>query len=166
MDGPPLFSAAISKRVKTNAARILDALGIRYELREYEVDPDDLSAETVARKVELPAEQVWKTLVVRGDRTGVLLAVVPGDAELDLKALARATGLPIAIPGGKHRGTLSEAELTRRFVEDELHYPVAVTEHASLDTRQNALNLVEPLRARHVDTVVLVTDARHMPRAD
>lgn len=78
--------------MKTNAARILDALGIPYELREYEVDPDDLSAETVARKVRLPAEQVWKTLVARGDRTGVLLAVVPGDAELDLKALAKATG--------------------------------------------------------------------------
>ena len=78
--------------MKTNAARILDALGIRYELREYEVDPEDLAAETVARKVGLPPEQVWKTLVARGDRTGVLLAVVPGDAELDPKALARATG--------------------------------------------------------------------------
>jgi Cys-tRNA(Pro)/Cys-tRNA(Cys) deacylase len=56
------------------------------------VDPEDLSAETVARKVGLPAEQVFKTLVARGDRTGVLLAVVPGDAELDLKALARLSG--------------------------------------------------------------------------
>jgi Cys-tRNA(Pro)/Cys-tRNA(Cys) deacylase len=78
--------------VKTNAARLLDSLGILYELREYEVDPEDLSAETVARKVGLPAEQVFKTLVARGDRTGVLLAVVPGDAELDLKALARLSG--------------------------------------------------------------------------
>jgi Cys-tRNA(Pro)/Cys-tRNA(Cys) deacylase len=56
------------------------------------VDPEDLSAETVARKVGLPAEQVFKTLVARGDRTGVLLAVVPGNAELDLKALARLSG--------------------------------------------------------------------------
>ncbi len=78
--------------MKTNAARLLDTLGIRYELREYEVDPEDLSAETVAAKVGLPAEQVFKTLVTRGDRTGVLLAVVPGDAELDLKALARLSG--------------------------------------------------------------------------
>jgi Cys-tRNA(Pro)/Cys-tRNA(Cys) deacylase len=61
-------------------------------MREYDVDPEDLSAETVARKVGLPAEQVFKTLVARGDRTGVLLAVVPGDAELDLKALARLSG--------------------------------------------------------------------------
>lgn len=78
--------------MKTNAVRALEKLGIAYELREYEVDPDDLTAETVARKVGLPAEQVFKTLVVRGDRNGVALAVVPGDAELDLKALARLTG--------------------------------------------------------------------------
>ncbi|MFO0694923.1 MAG: Cys-tRNA(Pro) deacylase [Polyangiales bacterium] len=77
---------------KTNAARILEKLGIPFEIRTYEVDPDDLSAETVARKVGMPAEQVWKTLVARGDRHGIVLAVVPGDAELDLKALSRATG--------------------------------------------------------------------------
>ena len=78
--------------MKTNAARLLDTLGVEYELREYEVDPEDLSAETVAAKVGLPAEQVFKTLVARGDRTGVLMAVVPGDAELDLKALAKLSG--------------------------------------------------------------------------
>lgn len=78
--------------MKTNAARLLDSFGIPYELRDYEVDPEDLSAETVARKIGLPPEQVFKTLVARGDRTGVLLAVVPGDAELDPKALARASG--------------------------------------------------------------------------
>jgi Cys-tRNA(Pro)/Cys-tRNA(Cys) deacylase len=78
--------------MKTNATRILDSLGIVYQLREYDVDPDDLSAETVAAKVELPAEQVFKTLVVRGDRGGVYLAVIPGNKELDGKALARLTG--------------------------------------------------------------------------
>jgi len=77
---------------KTNAARALDRLGITYELREYEVDPDDLAAESVARKLGMPADQVFKTLVARGDRAGVCLAVVPGNAQLDLKALARATG--------------------------------------------------------------------------
>ncbi|HET9932008.1 MAG TPA: YbaK/EbsC family protein, partial [Polyangiaceae bacterium] len=77
--------------VKTNAARILDSLGISYELRNYEVDESDLSATSVARKVGLPPEQVWKTLVARGDRHGVCFAVVAADAELDLKALARAT---------------------------------------------------------------------------
>src|SRR6516164_121279 len=78
--------------MKTNAARLLDSLGIRYELREYEVDPQALDAETVAHRIGLPPEQVFKTLVVRGDRNGVCLAVVPGDAELDEKALARLTG--------------------------------------------------------------------------
>jgi Cys-tRNA(Pro)/Cys-tRNA(Cys) deacylase len=78
--------------MKTNAARLLDSLGVSYELRDYEVDPDDLAAESVARKIGLPPEQVFKTLVARGDRTGVLLAVVPGDMELDLKALARLSG--------------------------------------------------------------------------
>jgi Cys-tRNA(Pro)/Cys-tRNA(Cys) deacylase len=78
--------------MKTNAVRILDGLGIRYELREYEVDPEDLSAETVACKIGLPLEQVYKTLVVRGDRHGVCLAVVAGDSELDLKALAALRG--------------------------------------------------------------------------
>ena len=78
--------------MKTNAVRILDSLEIPYELRDYEVDPDDLSAETVARKVGLPPEQVFKTLVVRGDRHGICMAVVAGDAELDLKALAALRG--------------------------------------------------------------------------
>ncbi|MGK3961966.1 Cys-tRNA(Pro) deacylase [Sorangium sp. So ce118] len=78
--------------MKTNAARILDSLGIQYELRTYEVDPSDLTASTVARKVGLPPEQVWKTLVARGDRHGVCFAVVPGNAQLDLKAMARLTG--------------------------------------------------------------------------
>lgn len=76
----------------TNAARILERLGIHFELREYAVDEADLSAENVAGKVGLPLDQVWKTLVARGDRTGVLLAVLPGSATLDLKALAKLSG--------------------------------------------------------------------------
>jgi Cys-tRNA(Pro)/Cys-tRNA(Cys) deacylase len=75
--------------MKTNAVRILDNLGIAYELREYEVDPEQLAAESVAEKIGLPPEQVFKTLVARGDRTGVLLAVIPGNMQLDLKALAK-----------------------------------------------------------------------------
>lgn len=78
--------------MKTNAARLLDSLNVSYELREYEVDPDDLTAESVARKVGLPAEQVFKTLVARGDKHGICFAVVPGDQQLDLKGLAQLTG--------------------------------------------------------------------------
>ena len=77
---------------KTNAARLLEQLGIHYELREYEVDPDDLAAETVAAKIGLPPEQVFKTLVARGDRNGIVMAVVPGNQELNLKSLAAAAG--------------------------------------------------------------------------
>jgi Cys-tRNA(Pro)/Cys-tRNA(Cys) deacylase len=86
MRGVPVATA------KTNAVRLLERLGVPFELRAYEVDPDELDAETVARKVGLPAEQVFKTLVARGDKHGVCLAIVPGDCELDLKALVRATG--------------------------------------------------------------------------
>jgi len=78
--------------VKTNAARMLDAAGIHYELREYAVDEDDLSAPLVAEKIGMPPGQVFKTLVARGDRSGVLMASIPADAELDLKALAAASG--------------------------------------------------------------------------
>ena len=74
--------------MKTNAARQLDKLGIAYELRDYTVDPDDLSATKVAAQLSLPAEQVFKTLVAKGDTHGVTLAVIPGNYELDLKALA------------------------------------------------------------------------------
>ena len=77
---------------KTNAARLLDQLGVGYELREYEVDPDDLAAESVAAKVGLPAGQLFKTLVAHGDRHGVCMAVIPGNTELILKALASASG--------------------------------------------------------------------------
>jgi Cys-tRNA(Pro)/Cys-tRNA(Cys) deacylase len=77
--------------MKTNATRILDKLGIVYETRSYPVDPDDLSAEKVAQGVGLPIERVFKTLVARGDKHGILLAVVPGDVEVDLKSLARSS---------------------------------------------------------------------------
>lgn len=78
--------------IKTNAARILDGLGIAYEIREYEVDAEDLSAPHVAEAIGMPAAQVFKTLVARGDRTGIVMASIPGDAELSVKALAQASG--------------------------------------------------------------------------
>ena len=77
---------------KTNAARFLDDLKIDYKISEYEVDESDLSAESVAKKVGLPPEQVFKTLVARGDKKGVLMACIPGPAELDLKTLAPLSG--------------------------------------------------------------------------
>ncbi len=78
--------------MKTNPARLLDSLNIHYELRDYEVDLEDLAAEGVAAKIGMPPEQVFKTLVARGDRNGVCMAVIPANTELDLKALAEAHG--------------------------------------------------------------------------
>jgi Cys-tRNA(Pro)/Cys-tRNA(Cys) deacylase len=77
---------------KTNAVRILESQGVPYEALEYEVDSEDLSAPKVAQAIGLPPEQVFKTLVARGDRTGVILACLPGSAELNLKSLAKASG--------------------------------------------------------------------------
>lgn len=87
-----IFGYYFMSMSKTNACRLLDQLGIAYEIHEYEVDPSDLSAESVAAKVGMPPEQVFKTLVVHGDRHGIAVAVVPGNYEIDLKALAHLTG--------------------------------------------------------------------------
>jgi Cys-tRNA(Pro)/Cys-tRNA(Cys) deacylase len=78
--------------MKTNAVRLLDSLNVHYELREYKVDINDLAAETVAAKLGFPAEQVFKTLLARGDRHGPCFAVIPGNYELQYKALAKLTG--------------------------------------------------------------------------
>lgn len=78
--------------MKTNGARFLESLNIPFELREYEVDPEDLSATTVAKKIGMPAEQVFKTLLTTGGAGAYAFAVIPGNEELDFKKLARAAG--------------------------------------------------------------------------
>jgi Cys-tRNA(Pro)/Cys-tRNA(Cys) deacylase len=78
---------------KTNGARFLDGLGIPYSLREYEVDPEDLTAVTVAKKIEMPVEQVFKTLLTTDGAGNYFFAIIPGDAEVDFKKLARAAGV-------------------------------------------------------------------------
>jgi len=77
---------------KTNAARLLDAAKINYELAEYEVNESDLSAVSLAKKIGQDVEQIFKTLVLRGDKTGVFVCVVPGNAEVDLKKAAKISG--------------------------------------------------------------------------
>jgi Cys-tRNA(Pro)/Cys-tRNA(Cys) deacylase len=79
--------------MKTNGARFLESLGIAFELREYEVDPEDLTAITVAKKIGMPPEQVFKTLITTDGHDAYVFAVIPGDAELDFKKLARAAGI-------------------------------------------------------------------------
>ena len=153
---------------KTNAIRLLERLGVTFALREYEVDPDDLAAETVARKVGLPAEQVFKTLVARGDKHGVCLAVVPGDAQLDLKALARATG-------DKKIDTvpLKEVEPLTGYIRGGVtalackkSYPVYIDETAELF---DVISISAGLRGLQVllapDDYIRVTSARVVPIA-
>ena len=79
--------------MKTNGARFLDSLGIPYSLREYEVDAEDLTAITVAKKIEMPVEQVFKTLLTTDGLGNYFFAVLAGDAEVDFKKLARAAGV-------------------------------------------------------------------------
>lgn len=77
---------------KTNALRILDQHKIKYDLAEYEVDENDLSAPTVAQKIGKNVEQIFKTLVLRGDKSGILVAIIPGNAEVNLKKLSKISG--------------------------------------------------------------------------
>ena len=78
---------------KTNGARFLDSLGITYTLRSYEVDPEDLTATTVAKKIGMPLEQVFKTLLTTDEAGAYVFAVIPGDQELDFRKLARVAGV-------------------------------------------------------------------------
>ena len=77
---------------KTNAARLLDAAGIAYELVPYEVDENDLAAAHIAQQLGEPLEQVFKTLVLKGDRSSYFVCVLPGGEELDLKKAAKVSG--------------------------------------------------------------------------
>lgn len=80
------------KTEKTNAARLLDKAGIKYKLIPYEFDENDLAAQHVADSLGQDIARVFKTLVLHGDKTGHIVCVVPGNAEVDLKALAKASG--------------------------------------------------------------------------
>ncbi|WP_300673974.1 Cys-tRNA(Pro) deacylase [Soonwooa sp.] len=77
---------------KTNAVRILESQNITFELREYEVDENDLSAEHVAESIGISAEKIYKTLILKGQKDPFLVAVIPGNAQLDFKKLAKASG--------------------------------------------------------------------------
>ena len=82
----------MAKPIKTNVLRHLDAAKIPYETREYDVSDENYDGSLVAAKVGLPPEMIYKTLVLTGDKTKYLVCVIPADMELDLKAVARATG--------------------------------------------------------------------------
>ena len=86
------FSVQMKRLEKTNAARLLDAAGIAYELVPYEVDENDLAAAHIAQQLGEPLEQVFKTLVLKGDRSSYFVCVLPGGEELDLKKAAKVSG--------------------------------------------------------------------------
>ncbi len=109
---------------KTNAMRMLDSAGVAYDWKEYGYDENDLSGMHVAEAVGMPAGQVFKTLVVRGERRGILVCCVPVDREVDLKALAQAAGdkrcdmLPLRdllATTGYFRGGCSPVGMKKRF---------------------------------------------------
>ncbi len=121
---------------KTNAARILDRMKLPYSLVEYDVDPDNLAADHVAEELGEPIEQVFKTLVLRGDKNGVFVCVVAGNREVDLKKAAKASGnkkaemiamkelLPLT---GYIRGGCTSIGMKKKFPtflsEDALEFP-------------------------------------------
>ena len=87
------FCDIMAKKIeKTNAARLLDKAGIKYNLIPYEFDENDLAVQHVADSLGQDIARVFKTLVLHGDRTGYIVCVVPGDGEVDLKALAKVSG--------------------------------------------------------------------------
>ena len=88
-----IFASGMAKKIeKTNAARLLDKAGITYKLIPYEFDENDLAVHHVADSLGQDIARVFKTLVLQGDRTGHIVCVIPGNGEVDLKALAKASG--------------------------------------------------------------------------
>lgn len=123
----------MAKRAKTNAARLLDGAGISYEIRTYDLSMDEFSAAAVAEAIGMPADTVFKTLVVDVDDIGPCFAVVRGDADLDLKAIAKAAG------GRKaHLAPLKDVQRLTGYVRGAVTvlgakkpYPVFVDDHAA-----------------------------------
>ena len=161
--------------MKTNGARFLEGLGIAFELREYEVDPEDLAATTVARKINMPAEQVFKTLLTTAGPGEYVFAVIPGDAELDFKKLARAAGQRKA-----EMAPLKEVQPLTGYVRGGVTvfgakkaYPVFVDETAILFDRisvsagtrgtQLILSPDDYIRAAQAETADLTKDAAKSP---
>lgn len=155
--------------MKTIAARLLDQLNIAYELRAYEVNEDELDAVSVARKVGLPPEAVFKTLVARGDKTGVMMALVAADAELDLKKLATISGNKkielVAVKEllgltGYIRGGVSPLGAKKKFpvLIDET---VILSERVSISAGQRGLQIIlAPEDLQHATEALLADIAK------
>ena len=145
----------MSKTAKTNAARLLDGAGIAYEMRTYDLSMDEFSAEAVADAIAMPADTVFKTLVVDVDGVGPCFAVVRGDADLDLKAFAKAAG------GRKaHLAPVKEVQRLTGYVRGAVTvlgarkaFPVYVDDHVT-----SLATMAVSAGARGVQLVVAATD--------
>jgi Cys-tRNA(Pro)/Cys-tRNA(Cys) deacylase len=145
----------MAKRAKTNAARLLDGAAIAYEIRTYDLPMDEFSAEAVADAIDMPADAVFKSLVVDVEGVGPCFAVVRGDADLDLKAIARAAG------GRKaHLAPLKDVHRLTGYVRGAVTvlgakkaFPVYIDDHVTaLDT------MAVSAGARGLQLVVAATD--------
>ena len=159
---------------KTNGARILDGQGIGYSLREYEVDPEDLSAPTVARKIGMPVEQVFKTLLTTDGLGGHFFAVIPGDAELDFKKLARAAGVrkaemvslkEVQPLTGYIRGGVTVFGANKAFpvfVDETVELFEEISVSAGVRGTQLILSPADYIRAAEATVADLTKDAPHL----
>ncbi|MDR6737061.1 Cys-tRNA(Pro) deacylase [Sphingobacterium sp. 2149] len=148
---------------KTNAVRLLETAGIRYELREYEVDEQDVSAEHVAETLGLPLETLYKTLVLKGNKDAYIVAVIPGNAHLDLKKLAKASGnkncemLPmkdLLTVTGYIRGGCSPIGMKKQFptfIEEAAQLETLIAVSAGKRGLQMVLNPVDLANIAHAD---------------
>jgi len=164
--------------MKTNGARLLETLGIDFELHEYEFDPEDLSATTVAKKVGMPPEQVFKTLLTTGGPGIYVFAVIPGDAEVDFKKLARAAGLRKAemVPlkqvqplTGYIRGGVTVFGAKKAFpvfVDETIILFDRISVSAGARGTQLILNPEDYLRAAEAQTADLTKDVIPAPQGD
>lgn len=158
------------KEKKTNAARILDSMHIGYKLHTYEVDPDNLAAEHVAELLGEPIERVYKTIVLRGNKTGPIVCVVAGCNEVDLKKAARVSGnksvepLPLRdlLPTtGYIRGGCTALGMKKKFptfVSEEIVGYDTIFVSAGVRGMQIELTPADYLRATEAVTADIIAD--------
>ena len=158
------------KEKKTNAARILDSMHIGYKLHTYEVDPDNLAAEHVAELLGEPIERVYKTIVLRGNKTGPIVCVVAGCNEVDLKKAARVSGnksvepLPLKdlLPTtGYIRGGCTALGMKKKFptfVSEEIVGYDTIFVSAGVRGMQIELTPADYLRATEAVTADIIAD--------
>lgn len=159
------------KEKKTNAARILDTLGIPYRFHTYEVDPDNLGAEHIADLLRQPVQQVFKTIVLRGNRTGPIVCVIAGCNEVDLKKAARVSGnksvepLPLKdlLPTtGYIRGGCTALGMKKKFpvfVSEEFQDFDKIFVSAGVRGMQLELNPADYIRATQATVADIIKDS-------